>query len=65
MLFKEKINFKLPGGGGFLAHQDSVAYIGLAKQHISAMVAVDAAVEENGCLFVAPGRWSEGQVRLL
>ena len=21
VLFKEKINFKLPGGGGFLAHQ--------------------------------------------
>jgi hypothetical protein len=23
-LFKEKINFKLPGGGGFLAHQGKV-----------------------------------------
>jgi len=56
-LFKEKINFKLPGGAGFMAHQDSPAYIGLAKDHISVMVAVDAATEENGCLQVCKGRW--------
>jgi hypothetical protein len=35
---------------------DSVAYIGLAQSHISVMVAVDPATEENGCLFVAPGQ---------
>ena len=28
-LFKEKINFKLPGGSGFACHQDSPAYIGI------------------------------------
>jgi hypothetical protein len=27
VLFKEKINFKLPGGSGFTPHQDSPAYI--------------------------------------
>jgi predicted HD phosphohydrolase len=64
VLFKEKINFKLPGGGGFLAHQDSVAYMGLAQDHISVMVAVDAANQENGCLFLAPGKWKSGQVPL-
>ena len=47
ILFKEKINFKLPGGGGFLAHQDSVAYRGLASHHISVMIAVDAATHES------------------
>jgi len=56
-LFKEKINFKLPGGAGFIAHQDSPAYIGLAKDHISVMVAVDEATEENGCLQVCKGKW--------
>jgi ectoine hydroxylase-related dioxygenase (phytanoyl-CoA dioxygenase family) len=55
VLFKEKINFKHPGGGGFLAHQDSVAYIGLANRHISAMVVVDKSTVENGCLQFSPG----------
>ena len=64
VLFKEKINFKLPGGGGFLCHQDTVAYIGLAERHISVMVAVDAATEENGCLFVAPGQWKKHDLPL-
>ena len=43
---------------------DSVAYIGLAERHMSVMVAVDAATEENGCLFVSPGVWGKGQVPL-
>lgn len=64
VLFKEKINFKLPGGGGFAAHQDSPAYIGLGTEHISIMVAIDHATIENGCLEVAPGVWREGQVPL-
>jgi predicted HD phosphohydrolase len=57
VLFKEKVNYKLAGGAGFAAHQDSPAYIGLADNHISVMVAVDDATEENGCLQVAPGQW--------
>jgi len=63
-LFKEKINFKLPGGSGFAAHQDSPAYIGMAEQHISVMVAVDAANVGNGCLQVAAGQWKKDQVPL-
>lgn len=63
-LFKEKINYKLPGGAGFAAHQDSPAYIGLASDHISVMVAIDAADEGNGCLQVAGGEWIVGQVKL-
>ena len=47
ILFKEKINFKLPGGGGFLAHQDSVAYMGMAEHHISVMIVVDSATIES------------------
>jgi hypothetical protein len=64
VLFKEKINFKLPGGAGFAAHQDSPAYIGMTEDHISVMVAVDASTKENGCLQVAGGRWSKGCVPL-
>lgn len=54
VLFKEKINFKLPGGGGFEAHQDAQAgwetYAGL---FITATVIVDPATVENGCLELA------------
>lgn len=53
ILFKEKINFKHPGGGGFACHQDTPAYIGMGSRHISVMVAIDRATEENGCLEVA------------
>lgn len=55
VLFKDKINFKLPRGGGFEAHQDVQA--GWAKYgslHLTAAVTVDRAVLENGCLEVAP-----------
>ncbi len=54
VLFKDKINFKLPGGGGFEAHQDVQAgwarYAGL---HITALVTVDRATQANGCLEIA------------
>jgi ectoine hydroxylase-related dioxygenase (phytanoyl-CoA dioxygenase family) len=57
ILFKEKINFKLPGGGGFEAHQDSQAgWEDYAPIFITATVIVDRATEENGCLELA--RWN-------
>ena len=64
-LFKEKVNWKLPGGAGFEAHQDSPAYTFVADTHVSACLAVDASTPANGCLQVAPGRWAKGQVPLL
>lgn len=55
-LFKEKINFKWPGGGAFPPHQDYPAYGFLApKSHATAMFAIDPATAENGCLQVALG----------
>ena len=47
LLFKDKINFKGPGGGGFDAHQDATAYATdkLASTHITAMVAIDTVGE--------------------
>jgi hypothetical protein len=54
VLFKDKINFKLPGGGGFEAHQDVQAgWARYASLHITALVTVDRATIANGCLEIA------------
>lgn len=53
LLFKDKINFKWPGGGAFLPHQDYPAYANFSQEHITAMVCIDPATIENGCLYVA------------
>jgi len=49
VLFKEKINYKLPGGAGFAPHQDAPAYP-LGKQHVTCLIQVDDMTLENGCL---------------
>lgn len=52
--YKEKINYKLPGGAGFAPHQDARAYK-FVDTHLSGMVAIDDATVENGCLEVVAG----------
>jgi len=52
VLYKEKINYKLPGGAGYSAHQDAPAYR-FVKAHVSCMLAIDDATKDNGCLEVA------------
>jgi len=55
LLFKDKINYKLPFGNGFQAHLDAPAYDHIGRiEHITANVAIDAATSENGCLEVVP-----------
>jgi 2-aminoethylphosphonate dioxygenase len=54
VLYKEKINYKLPGGAGYAPHQDAPAYP-FVESHVSCMVAVDDASVGNGCLEVASG----------
>jgi hypothetical protein len=54
VLYKEKVNYKLPGGAGYAAHQDAPAYR-FVQTHISCMLAVDDATLDNGCLEVASG----------
>ncbi len=50
-LFKDKINFKLPGGGGFEAHQDAQAgWNDYAPFFVTAAVAIDPTTIANGCL---------------
>ncbi len=53
-VFKDKINFKWPGGGAFSPHQDFPAYEFLGpKEHITAMICIDEASFQNGCLYIA------------
>lgn len=61
ILFKEKINYKLPYASGFPAHQDAPAFTTFnQKNHITLNIAVDSATIENGCLEVAPGFHKDG-----
>ena len=63
VLFKEKINFKLPGGAGFDPHQDAQADWGrYSAFHITAMVSVDPCTLENGCLEVVAGHHDRGLI---
>ncbi|MCB9524049.1 MAG: phytanoyl-CoA dioxygenase family protein [Myxococcales bacterium] len=51
VLFKEKINFKLPGGAGFTAHQDAPAFDTFGTQyHVTVLIAVDEQTRANGGL---------------
>jgi ectoine hydroxylase-related dioxygenase (phytanoyl-CoA dioxygenase family) len=61
VLFKDKINFKMSGGPGFKAHQDQQAgWSRYAPIFVTAMVTLDAATLENGCLEIVPGRHRQG-----
>lgn len=56
VLFKEKVNYKLPGGGGFPAHQDAPAFVQFGQSsHMTVMFTIDATTAENGCLEIVPG----------
>ena len=55
VLYKEKINYKLPGGAGYSPHQDAPAYR-FVERHVSCMVAIDDSTIENGCLEVVSGQ---------
>ncbi len=52
--FKDKVNYKHPGGAGFSPHQDQRAYPGVQRV-VSILVAVDACTAASGCLWVAAG----------
>ena len=61
VMFKDKINFKLPGGDGFKAHQDVQAgWDTYGSLHITLLITLDAATVENGCLEIAPGMHDKG-----
>ncbi len=72
VLYKEKLNYKLAGGGGYRAHQDGYTGLGVSKEPYAfmtqvCMIALDDFTMENGCPEVAPATWrkKEGWLRPL
>jgi ectoine hydroxylase-related dioxygenase (phytanoyl-CoA dioxygenase family) len=56
LLFKEKINYKLAGSGGFAPHIDSTAYTHVKNiKHLTILLAVDGTNMANGGLEVVSG----------
>jgi hypothetical protein len=54
VVFKDKINFKMAGGAGFEPHQDQQAgWSTFAPLFVTALVSIDKATLENGCLEMA------------
>lgn len=63
VLFKEKINFKMPGGQGFAPHQDiQPGWDDYAPYFISVLVTLDPSTVANGCLELATGHHKRGQI---
>jgi len=63
VLFKDKVNFKMPGGGGFTPHQDiQPGWDTYAPYYISVLIAVDANTIENGCIELAAGHHHRGLI---
>ncbi len=63
VLFKEKVNFKLPGGGGFEPHQDiQPGWDEYAPYFLSVLVTIDDSTVENGCLEMAAGHHTRGLI---
>jgi 2-aminoethylphosphonate dioxygenase len=61
VLFEDKLNYKYPHGSSpFLLHQDLTYWEGFSPRLTSALIYIDEATEENGCLEVVPGRHKEG-----
>jgi len=52
--FKDKLNYKHPGGAGFSPHQDLLAYPG-ASRVLSVLLAIDECTTTSGCVWIAPG----------
>ncbi|PNP73223.1 hypothetical protein FNYG_13434 [Fusarium nygamai] len=56
LLFKEKINYKLAGSGGFAPHIDAVAYTHIKDvKHLTILLSVDPSNIRNGGLEVVDG----------
>ena len=54
VMFKDKINFKMAGGAGFEPHQDQQAgWSSYAPLFVTALVCIDRATLDNGCLEMA------------
>ena len=65
VLFTEKINYKRANKGGpIILHQDYpywAAFTSIASRVVTAMLFLDEATRQNGCLEVAPGTHNKGE----
>jgi 2-aminoethylphosphonate dioxygenase len=63
VLFKDKINLKLPGGDGYKPHQDQQAgWSVYAPLFITALLTIDEQTIENGCLELVAGQHKKGMI---
>jgi ectoine hydroxylase-related dioxygenase (phytanoyl-CoA dioxygenase family) len=61
VLFEDKLNYKYPSGGSpFPMHQDYSYWQDYSPQLTTALIYIDQATEENGCLEVVPGWHNKG-----
>jgi ectoine hydroxylase-related dioxygenase (phytanoyl-CoA dioxygenase family) len=61
VIFEDKLNYKYPSGGSpFPMHQDYSYWQEYSPQLTSALIYIDKATEENGCLEVVPGWHKKG-----
>lgn len=57
-LFKEKINYKLSGGGGFRPHQDGAAFRKFVDDElVTIMIPIHFSDEKNGCFRVSSQKY--------
>ena len=63
-LLKDKINWKLPGGGAFKPHQDFEAWSDFPPTYyVTCAILVDECTKENGCLEMVAGKHQEGVLK--
>jgi 2-aminoethylphosphonate dioxygenase len=61
VLFKDKLNYKLPGTAGFALHQDLQAgWHAYASELVTLMLSIDATTSDNGCLQLATAQHTQG-----
>ena len=63
VLYKEKINYKLPGGAGYSPHQDAVAYP-FIKKHATCLIPIDDSNESNGCIYFSPWPYNDNLLEI-
>ena len=63
-LLKDKINWKLPGGGAFKPQQDFEAWSDFPpRYYVTCAILVDECTKENGCLEMVAGKHQEGVLK--
>lgn len=62
-LFEDKLNYKYPGGGtAFAMHQDYHYWQDFPKNAATALICIDDATVENGCLELVPSLHKQGYI---